>query len=119
MEYPKFGNEDSVNYVDDPLWQSYLFDRLNFWSVVSTEDAAQSFEKGLQADFSGHHPLFIASERNYLGYNNQILADLFFPKLNTFKKDLDNDGTLLSIDKAKALIGFEPSENSWLESSKP
>ena len=115
MEYPKFGNEDSADYVDDELWQSYLFDRLNYWSVVSTLDAAQSFEKGLRADFSGHYPLFIASERDYLGYNNQTLARLFFPDLSKFKKDMDNDGTLLSIDKAKALIGFEPSENTWLE----
>lgn len=115
LEYPNYRADNGADYLDDSLWLSYLFDRLNYWAILSTDDAARSFEKGLSANFTGSHALFISSARNYLGYDSQKLADLFFPELDVFKAELNGDTSLLNIGKAKTLIDFEPGEATWLE----
>jgi nucleoside-diphosphate-sugar epimerase len=93
---------------DDPLWPVYTFDRFNFWAYVDDRDAAQSMEKGLQAAYTGHHPLFINAKNNSLGYDSTQLVALLFPEVREWKRPLQGDETLVSTAKAKSLIGFEP-----------
>lgn len=93
---------------EDPLFGTYIADRFNFWAYIDERDAAQSLEKGLTADFEGAHALFINSAYNALGYDSQTLARLFFPEVREFKRDLADATTLISIERARALIGFEP-----------
>jgi nucleoside-diphosphate-sugar epimerase len=109
FEYPK-GPEGMRRggVSDDPLWRVYAFDRFNFWAYVDNRDAAQSIEKGLQADYTGHHALFINAKNNSLGYDTTQLAALLFPEVEAWKRPLAGDETLVSTAKAKALIGFEP-----------
>ena len=93
---------------EDPLFGSYIADRFNYWVFVDERDAAQSLEKGVTADYEGAHPLFINDSCNYLGYDARTLARLFFPEVTDFKRDLPGSSALVSIEKARALIGFEP-----------
>ncbi len=95
-------------FSDDPLWPVYAFERFNFWAYVDERDAAQSIAKGLTADFTGTHALFINAENNSLGYDATTLAKLFFPDATQWKQPLDGDESLVNITKAKALIGYAP-----------
>ncbi len=109
MEYPPAqGGFKRDGFSEDPLWPVYTFDRFNFWAYVDERDSAQSIEKGLTADYEGSHILFINDPYNSLGYDSQTLARLFFPEIKQWKRTLNGSESLVSIDKAKALIGFEP-----------
>ncbi len=110
MEYPtaRDAMRRRGDFSDDPLFPVYAFDRLNFWTYVDERDSAQSIEKGLTADYEGSHILFINDQYNWVSYNSKELARLFFPEVTQFKSPLDGFETLVSIAKARALIGFDP-----------
>lgn len=82
--------------------------RVNFFTMLDERDSAQAIEKGLTASFEGSHTLFINDSHNNIGVASRVLAELFYPDVKTFKQDFVADETLVSIDKARRLIGFEP-----------
>jgi len=75
---------------------------------LDVRDAAQSLEKAVTADYDGAHPLFINDAVNTISYDSRTLARLFFPEVSQFKGDFSGAASLISIDKARRLIGFEP-----------
>ncbi|CAN5572841.1 hypothetical protein BH10CHL1_BH10CHL1_26200 [soil metagenome] len=95
-------------FSDDPLWPVYAFERFNFWAYVDERDAAQSMAKGLTANFEGAHALFINAENNSLGYDSTALIKLFFPDVMQRKQPLAGAESLVSIAKARSLIGYAP-----------
>lgn len=109
MEYPQAQQGLARSgYSDDPLFPIYTFDRFNFWAYVDERDSAQSIEKGLTANYEGHHALFINAKDNSLDYDSTTLVKLFFPEVEQWKRPLVGMESLVSTNKAKALIGFEP-----------
>ncbi|MBE0697083.1 MAG: NAD(P)-dependent oxidoreductase [Anaerolineaceae bacterium] len=82
--------------------------RVNFFTMLDERDSALAVEKGLEASFEGSHALFINDSRNWTGVESRVLADLFYPDVNEFKKEITGYDTLVSIDRARQLIGFEP-----------
>lgn len=82
--------------------------RVNFFTILDERDSAQAVEKGLTASFSGAHTLFINDRLNNTGVESKVLAELFYPDVTLFKKDLKGTESLVSIDRARVLIGFEP-----------
>ena len=108
MEYPN-AQKGLPRHAEagDPLWPIYTFDRFNFWAYVDERDAAQSIEKGLTAHYEGHHALFINATNNSLEYDSAALVKHFFPEAQ-LARPLHGTESLVSIDKARALIGFEP-----------
>jgi nucleoside-diphosphate-sugar epimerase len=80
----------------------------NFWASIDARDSAQALEKGLTADYSGSHPLFINDSENAAGIDSEMLVQIFFPDVTVRTHPLRGRETLVSIDKARALIGFEP-----------
>ncbi|MEO8396779.1 MAG: NAD(P)-dependent oxidoreductase [Chloroflexota bacterium] len=95
-------------FIDDPLFWSYIGDRFNFWAIIDVRDAAQSLEKAVTADYEGAHHLYINDRVNALGADTQTVIRLFFPETHEFKSDLSGITSLVSIDKARSLIGYEP-----------
>ncbi|MBI1259919.1 MAG: NAD-dependent epimerase/dehydratase family protein [Chloroflexi bacterium] len=95
-------------FSDDPLFWSYVSDRFNFWAIIDVRDAAQSLEKGITADYEGAHHLYINDRVNALGADTQTMIRLFFPDTLELKGDLSGSASLVSIDKARKLIGYEP-----------
>lgn len=108
----EFRPEQSPNMLrglyDDPLFGIYIADRFNFWALLDERDAAQSLEKGLTAAYEGAHPLFINDSSNAFLYDSRTLVRLFFPEVTHIKTDLSGSSALLSIQRARKLIGFEP-----------
>ncbi len=84
------------------------FGRSNFWASIDARDAAQALEKGLLADYEGSHPIFVNDSENGAGIDSETLLRLFFPEVTARKRPIKGRETLVSIDKARALIGFEP-----------
>lgn len=109
MEYPQAPEGmRQRNFHDDPLWPVYTFDRFNFWAYVDERDSAQSLEKGVTAAYTGHHALFINAKDNSLGYDSNKLVELLFPEVETWRSPLRDAESLVSIEKAQSLIGFDP-----------
>jgi nucleoside-diphosphate-sugar epimerase len=92
---------------DDPD-MLLLGGRTDFWASIHAEDAAQALEKGLLADYEGSHPLFVNDSHNSTGIASETLAQVFFPEVTARAHPLLGDESLVSIEKARALIGFEP-----------
>ena len=90
------------------LWRAYTFDRFNLWAYIDVRDAALAVKQALFADIEGSHAVFVNADHNSLGYDSQVLASLFFPDVTGFVKPLINADTLVSIDRVRSLIGFEP-----------
>jgi nucleoside-diphosphate-sugar epimerase len=96
------------DFGDDPLGGMYMNDRFNFWAFVDERDSAQAIEKGLTADYEGSHVLFINDASNWLLYDTEKLLALFFPDVARRRRPIRGCQSLVSIDKARELIGFEP-----------
>lgn len=90
----------------DDGW-SAMSQRVNFWTCLDERDSAQAIEKSLVSPFEGSHVLFVNDDHNWTGVPSSTLAELFYPDVKTFKKDLRGTDTLVSIDRARQLIGFE------------
>lgn len=92
----------------DPLFSAYFFDRYNYWTFIHTDDSTQAFERAVTADYEGAHPLFVNSDRNYLDYDSEALLSIFFPDVRVRSKAIAGAQTLVSFDRARDLLGYEP-----------
>jgi nucleoside-diphosphate-sugar epimerase len=82
--------------------------RVNFYTMLDERDSAQAVEKGLTASFDGAHALFINDHLNWTGVDSNTLAQLYYPDVRMFRRELPGCASLVSIAKARKLIGFEP-----------
>jgi hypothetical protein len=79
----------------------------NLWTSIHAEDSAQAFERGLTAEYEGSHPLFVSQAENRAGVDSETLAQMFFPVV-VRKRPLQGRESLVSIERARQLIGFDP-----------
>jgi nucleoside-diphosphate-sugar epimerase len=84
-----------------------MFGYSNFWASIDARDSAQAIELGLLADYQGSHPLWVNDSHNSAGVPTQKLAELFYPDV-PLTRPLEGTESLVSIDKARTLLGFEP-----------
>ena len=87
---------------------AFMRHKVNFFTYVDELDSAQSIAKGLSADYEGSHPLFINARRNSLGLPVLEMAKLYGPEDPVVRPTREGDDTIVSIDRARELIGFEP-----------
>jgi len=85
-----------------------MFGRSNFWTSLDVRDAAQAAEKGLLADYEGSHAVYVTDAHNFVGLLTKDLVTVFFPEVTLWKTPVKGTETLVSIEKAQSLIGFEP-----------
>lgn len=109
MEYPvQSWHTPPPEDIDNLLWHAYTFDRYNLWASLDVRDAALAIEKSLTADFEGSHNLFVSNTHNRLDYPSRTLAQLFFPDVTQWKQEVNGSESLVSVKRARDLIGFEP-----------
>jgi nucleoside-diphosphate-sugar epimerase len=82
--------------------------KADFWAIIDAKDVAQAIEKSLHTSFEGCHAIFINDSVNTTGVDSEVLIGLFFPQVKERKRPLANDESIVSIDRARELIGFEP-----------
>lgn len=93
--------------LDNP-YVRFISSHLNLWAMLDGRDAAQAFEKSLLADFEDSHPLYVNDCHNSTGIETELLLGLFYPEVSARKRPIIGDEALVSIDRARQLIGFEP-----------
>jgi nucleoside-diphosphate-sugar epimerase len=100
-DYAEFPSFDS-----DPKLRSW-----NLWSYIDRRDAAEAVHKALEYELKGTDVFIIANQDTVMTRpNSELLAELF-PQVPV-KAEFGPNQTLLSIDKARRLLGYEP-EHSW------
>jgi nucleoside-diphosphate-sugar epimerase len=99
--------ESEFDFDNAPEYTPMLIGRANFWTVLDVRDAAQAAEKGLLADYQGSHVAFINDDHNYLDLPSEELLKVWFSDVTTRKRPLSGTESLVSINYARELIGFE------------
>jgi nucleoside-diphosphate-sugar epimerase len=88
------------------------FGYTDFWAIISGEDSARAFECAMLAEYEGSHPLYVSESLNSARVDSETLARLYFPDTQARKRPLVGKECLISLDRARDLIGFEP-EQIW------
>ena len=83
----------------------------NLWGYIDARDGAQAVRRSIEAEFKGFEPFIIANADTVMSRSNASLLAEVFPGVPS-KGQISNNGTLLSIDKAKRMLGYIP-QYSW------
>jgi nucleoside-diphosphate-sugar epimerase len=83
----------------------------NLWGYIDARDGAQAVRRSIQADFKGFEAFIIANADTVMSRSNMSLLAEVFPDVPA-KGNLTANGTLLSIEKAKRMLGYSP-QYSW------
>ena len=85
--------------------------RWNMWGYIDARDGAQAVIRSLEYDAPGFDHFVIANADTVMSRSSAELVAEQFPNVRVTKK-LGEHETLLSIDKARRVLGFEP-QHSW------
>ena len=95
-------------YNDDPEERKW-----NMWSYIDARDGAQAIRKAIEWQATGMHAFIIANADTVMTTPSAELMATTFPVV-PLKKEVVGHETLLSIEKARRVLGYEP-EFSWRE----
>jgi nucleoside-diphosphate-sugar epimerase len=103
---------DAEDYEKFPAFDAdATLRKWNLWSYIDGRDGAQAVAKALENGKPGFEAFVIANEDSVMSRSSAELAAEVFPNVKIMK-ELGQHETLLSIDKAKRVLGFAP-EHSW------
>ncbi|BCJ55793.1 UDP-glucose 4-epimerase [Actinoplanes sp. NBRC 14428] len=100
-DYAEFPSFDA-----DPRARSW-----NLWGYIDARDGAQAVRRSLEHDGTGCEVFVIANADTVMSRSSASLAAEVFPGVRV-TRELGEHETLLSIDKACRVLGYEP-EHSW------
>jgi nucleoside-diphosphate-sugar epimerase len=93
-------------FWDDPKIRAW-----NLWGYVDARDVAQAARLSLIADVSGAEPFIVAASDTCMTRNSLDLMAEVYPDV-PIHGNVEGCQTLLSIDKARDILGYEP-EHQW------
>jgi UDP-glucose 4-epimerase len=93
-------------FDDDPYARKW-----NLWGYIDARDGAQAIRRALEWDTTGFDRFIIAAADTVMSRPNAELVAEVFPGV-PLKRDLGVNDTLLSIDKARRVLGYAPT-HSW------
>ena len=93
------------------FWDDAQLRRWNLWGYVDARDVAQSCRLALEADLSGAEVFIIAAADTVMNRPSADLMAEAYPDVE-LRDGVGEFGTLLSIEKARRRLGYEP-EFSW------
>lgn len=86
--------------------------RFNLWTYIDARDGAQAIRKSIEHEGTGADVFVIANAEGVMSTTpNSELLKRFYPDL-PLKREVTDDESLLSIEKARRVLGYEP-EHSW------
>ena len=88
----------------------------NLWGYIDGRDGAQAVLRALENAKPGFEAFIIAAADTVMGRSSAGLAAEVFPGVKLVK-DVGEHETLLSIDKARRMLGFAP-EHSWRDATE-
>ncbi|MGZ0712779.1 NAD-dependent epimerase/dehydratase family protein (plasmid) [Coraliomargarita sp. W4R53] len=83
----------------------------NLWAYIDARDGAQAIQRALDAAIPGFETYIIAAADGVMSRSNDDLIDEVFPDVPK-RRPLGEHDTMLAIDKARRLLGYEP-QHSW------
>jgi nucleoside-diphosphate-sugar epimerase len=93
-------------FSDDPSLRAF-----NLWAYIDSRDGAQAVRRALEFDQPGVEVFIIAAADTVMTQANDELVAKVYPGV-PYTPPAGKHDTLLSIDKARRLLGFNP-EHSW------
>jgi nucleoside-diphosphate-sugar epimerase len=117
LRFPNVAYEEELKrmYVDTApsieqikcsrAWRNWLF------TYVHIDDAADAVRCAIEAGFSGHETFWITAGDTVVDIPSEVLIKEFFPDAER-REPLRGFESLISIEKARALLGWEP-RRSW------
>ncbi|TDN91727.1 NAD(P)-dependent oxidoreductase [Microbacterium sp. BK668] len=103
---------DPEDYAEFPSFDADATRRKwNLWGYIDGRDGAQAVQRALDASTPGFDRFIIAAADTVMSRPNAELVAEVFPDV-PLKGDLGENDTLLSIDKARRVLGFDP-KHSW------
>ena len=94
------------SFDTDPLLRKW-----NLWGYIDARDGAQAVSRALAAAKPGFEAYIIAAADTVKSRSNASLVEAVFPGVE-IRGDLGEHDTLLSIAKARRMLGYEP-QHSW------
>jgi UDP-glucose 4-epimerase len=85
--------------------------RWNLWAYIDGRDAAQAVRRALEHEATGADVFIIANADTVMSRRSADLAAAEFPGV-AVRGELGEHQTMLSIDKARRVLGYEPA-HSW------
>jgi nucleoside-diphosphate-sugar epimerase len=109
----RFSNVYEVAEYDQlpALWDDIRARDFNLWAYIDVRDAASSCRMALEADVTGADSVIIAAADTIMTRPTRELLAERFPDVPV-RRELGEFETLLSIDRARELLGWEPA-HSW------
>jgi nucleoside-diphosphate-sugar epimerase len=103
---------DATDYVHQPEWQANpSLRRWNLWGYIDTRDGALAVQRALENGRPGFETFVIANADTVIDRPSADLVAEYFPNVK-LARPLVGSETLLSIDKARRLLKYEP-QHSW------
>jgi nucleoside-diphosphate-sugar epimerase len=90
----------------DPMLRKW-----NAWGYIDARDGAQAVRRALELDATGYDVFIVANADTCMTTPSEELAAAVFPDV-PLTRPVQGTDTLLSIDKARRVLGYEP-EHSW------
>jgi nucleoside-diphosphate-sugar epimerase len=100
-DYARFPSFD-----DDPALR-----RWNLWAYIDARDGAQAVRRAIEYEGTGMQVFIIANADTVMTKPTAELAAATFPDV-PLTSELGTNETLLSIEKARRLLGYEP-RHGW------
>src|SRR5512132_286314 len=94
------------SFEDDPSSRKW-----NLWGYIDARDGAQAVRLALESDLTGYEIFVIANADTVMERSNTDLLAECFPDVEV-RGEIGLNDTLLSIDKARRLLGYNP-QHSW------
>ncbi|MDP9889546.1 NAD-dependent epimerase/dehydratase family protein [Pseudarthrobacter enclensis] len=94
------------SFDDDAMLRKW-----NLWAYIDGRDGAQAVLRALENGKPGFEAFIIANADTVMNRSSASLAAEVYPNVKVVK-DLGEHETMLSIDKARRLLGFEP-QHTW------
>src|SRR5258708_2038746 len=93
------------------FWKDTSLRKWNLWGYVDARDVAQCCRLGLEANITGAEIFIVAASDTVMNRPNKELMTEVFPGVPVRAETGEFD-TLLSIDKARTILGYRP-QYSW------
>jgi nucleoside-diphosphate-sugar epimerase len=106
------------DYAEFPAFDADpMLRKWNLWGYIDARDGAQAVRRALEWDTTGCEVFVIANADTVMSRPSADLVAEVFPGVEV-RGELSGTRTLLSIDKARRVLGYEP-QHSWRDEVVP
>jgi nucleoside-diphosphate-sugar epimerase len=95
------------SFINDPEQRDRIM-----WSYIDTRDAAEACRLAVEAEGLGSVALNLAADDTSMAISSRELMAARYPDVKDFRKPLEGHETLLSNEKAKKLLNWQP-KHAW------